>query len=764
MCESSAMRTCSSLRQLLRVACVATLATTAFASARVEPPVFHDGVSVVRAQITSARDLKVLLALSRDTLTHRLDYGSAEFLFDAAGMKALAKSGVSYEVMVADLGPVLRADFAAREEAANAEGGIAGADFFADFRTIDQINAKMDAWVAARPDLVSSFVVGTSLEGRVIRGVRFSKAPAGSPGVLFNATQHAREWGAMVTAMYVGESLFNGYGVNPRITQLLDTAWIDLIPVVNPDGYVYSWTTNRLWRKNRRANADGTFGVDLNRNWAFQWGGGGASTVPSDETYRGVAAFSEPESQAMRDYFISHPALAGHIDFHSYSQLVLSPWGYTTAFPANNDALVALGREMKDAIARTTGASYTAGPIASTLYIASGSAVDHAYGAHGVPSYTIEVRDTGSYGFVMPASEILPTGAENFAAALELAETTVAGAVIRLNGGAPTTVQAGSPTSLTAEIRAVRGSLLAGGSKLFHRPLGSNGAFTAVVGNDVGGGQVVFGLPATACGATFEWYLTASTEFGTNRLPHAPNVQFETTGASDTLLFEDTFESNLNWVVGATGDTATAGVWTRVDPIGTAAQPENDSIDAGALCFITGQGAAGGAVGAADVDGGVTTLVSPALNATNPAAVLSYRRWYSNNAGSAPNADSMPVQISGDGGATWVTLEDVSENAAAWVERAFDVADFVPPTANLKLRVQARDLASGSVVEAGIDTVRVVTSGCPFVLGDLNQDGSVDAADLATLLNGWGSSGTTDLDGSGVTDAADLALLLNAWG
>ena len=232
------MRTPALARRLLLSTCTGLLAIATSASAIFEPPVFHDGISVVRATISSARDLKVLLALSRDTLTHRLDYGPAEFLFDASAMKALSKTGIAFQVLVPDLGPVLRADLAAREEAANAEGGIAGADFFADFRTIDQINAKLDSWVAARPDLVSTFVVGTSLEGRIIRGVRFTKAPAGSPGVLFNSAQHAREWGAAVTTMFIGESLITGYGVNPRITDLLDHAWIDIIPVVNPDGCV----------------------------------------------------------------------------------------------------------------------------------------------------------------------------------------------------------------------------------------------------------------------------------------------------------------------------------------------------------------------------------------------------------------------------------------------------------------------------------------------------------------------------------------------
>jgi murein tripeptide amidase MpaA len=730
--------------------------------ASAEPPNFHDGKSVVRATIRSARDVRTLLVLSKDALTHRLDYGPADFIFDAKGLEALRQTDIPFEIRVPDLGPVLRADFAARMNPP-ADGGVAGVDFFAAFRTMDEINAKLDAWVAQRPDLVTPFTVGTSLEGRPIRGIRITKAPAGSPGVLFNATQHAREWGATTASLYIADRLVNLYGSDPRVTALLDRAWIDVIPVCNPDGYVYTWTTNRLWRKNRRPNSDGTFGVDLNRNWAFQWGGGGASTIPNDETYRGTSAFSEPESAALRDYFIANTTLAGHIDFHAYSQLVLSPWGYTTALAPNNDAFLALGREMKDAIARTNGASYTAGPIASTLYIASGSSVDHAYGAHGVPSYTIEVRDTGTYGFVMPVTEIMPNATENFAAAMELADTTVDGAVIRLPNGAPTTVDFGSPVSITAEVRAIRGTLASGGVRFFSR-VGSSGAFTETPMTDTGAGIFAAALPTIPCGATLQWYITALTSVGTSRLPHTPGAVYSTSAVASTATFTDTFETNLGWTVGATGDNATAGLWVRVDPVGTTAQPENDSADAGALCWVTGQGVVGGAVGAADLDGGTTTLTSPVLNASNPNSFVSYRRWYSNNQGAAPNADSMPVQISGDGGTTWVLLEDVSENANAWVEKTFRVADFITPSANMRIRFQARDLGAGSVVEAGVDFVRVLTVGCPTRPEDLDGNGVVDSADLTIILNNWGNPGVGDLNGNGVVESGDLASLLSAWG
>jgi hypothetical protein len=123
----------------------------------------------------------------------------------------------------------------------------------------------------------------------------------------------------------------------------------------------------------------------------------------------------------------------------------------------------------------------------------------------------------------------------------------------------------------------------------------------------------------------------------------------------------------------------------------------------------------------------------------------------------------MPISISGDGGATWVLLEDVSENAGAWVEKSFRVADFVTPGAAVRLRFVARDLGQGSLVEAGVDFVRVVAQGCPPVAGDLDGDGAVGGADLALLLAAWGGSGAADLDGSGTVDAGDLSILLDLW-
>jgi hypothetical protein len=143
---------------------------------------------------------------------------------------------------------------------------------------------------------------------------------------------------------------------------------------------------------------------------------------------------------------------------------------------------------------------------------------------------------------------------------------------------------------------------------------------------------------------------------------------------------------------------------------------------------------------------------------------VSYFRWYSNNQGSDPNNDSMPIQISGNGGTTWVQLELVTENAGAWVQKKFRVRDFVTPTAGtIKLRFIARDLGTGSVVEAGVDDIQVTELVCPTAIeGDLDGDGMVGAADLAVLLLDFGPCGgcASDLDQSGLVDAGDIAYLL----
>ena len=266
-----------------------------------------------------------------------------------------------------------------------------------------------------------------------------------------------------------------------------------------------------------------------------------------------------------------------------------------------------------------------------------------------------------------------------------------------------------------------------------------------------------------ACRASVSFSIEAFVSDGTSvRSPVAGGFDAIVATSISTPV-SDTCESATGWVVGAATDTATAGIWVNADPVGTAAQPENDHTASGTRCWVTGNGAVGGSVGAADVDGGTTTLTSPAYSvASLQDPYVSYWRYYSNNQGADPNNDSMPIQISGNGGTSWVQLELVTENAGDWVQRSFRVLDYVTPTSGtVKLRFLARDLGAGSVVEAAIDDVEISDISCA-VEGDLDGDGVVGGGDIAILLLDFGACPgcPSDLDGSGTVDAGDIAFLL----
>ena len=282
-----------------------------------------------------------------------------------------------------------------------------GGDFFLDFRELAVIEAEIDATVAAAPDLVTYYEIGESVNGRTIRGVRITAPGDDSrPAVLVTAGQHAREWIAVSSGMYVIDQLVTR-AAEPEFAAMLQAVQILVIPVVNPDGYEYTWSGERYWRKNRRNGV----GVDTNRNFGHNWGGEGASNVPEDENYAGTAAFSEPESAAVRDFVQAHPELVAHLDVHSFGQLVLYPWGDIDEPAPDDAALAATATAMANAMG-ATGTDYT--PIQGVhLYPAAGNVIDWAYGDAGLHAVTMELRPLDpEVGFVLPPGQIGPVGDE----------------------------------------------------------------------------------------------------------------------------------------------------------------------------------------------------------------------------------------------------------------------------------------------------------------------------------------------------------------
>ncbi|WP_449351719.1 M14 family metallopeptidase [Streptomyces shaanxiensis] len=299
-----------------------------------------------------------------------------------------------------------------------------------------EMNAEIDQRIAAYPNIMSKRVIGTSYQGRNIVAIKISDNVAtdeAEPEVLFTHHQHAREHLTVEMALYLLRELGAGYGSDSRVTDMVNNREIWIIPDLNPDGGEYDIASGsyRSWRKNRQPNSGSSaVGTDLNRNWAYRWGCcGGSSSSTSSETYRGTAAESAPEVKVVANFVRSRVVggvqqIKTNIDFHTYSELVLWPYGYTysdtaTGMTADDNAVFkAVGQKM----AASNG--YTA-EQASDLYITDGSIDDYLWGTHKIFSYTFEMYpSSGGGGFYPPDEVIERETSRNRDAVLQLLENS----------------------------------------------------------------------------------------------------------------------------------------------------------------------------------------------------------------------------------------------------------------------------------------------------------------------------------------------------
>jgi len=339
-------------------------------------------------------------------------------------VKQVDALGLPYRVMISNLQELIDLEQRAVQAAANAT-------FFATYRTWNEFNKFIDDLVKDYPHLVTKQAIGTSLQKRKFYGITItSKNNHPKVGIVYNGGQHAREWISPMTNAYIAYELVTKYGVDSKITQLVDEIEWNIIPIVNPDGYVYTWETDRMWRKNRRINENswfGCLGVDTNRNWAYQWNKGGSSGNTCADDYHGTGPFSEPEETSLAQFIQKLHNVQGYIDFHAYSQLWMIPWGYTNTLPKDYTTQMAAAKACVAALEAVYGTPYEYGPIATTIYPASGSSADWTYGVANITySFAVELRDTGTYGFLLPADQIVPTGTETMEAVKAMAEYILA--------------------------------------------------------------------------------------------------------------------------------------------------------------------------------------------------------------------------------------------------------------------------------------------------------------------------------------------------
>ncbi len=288
--------------------------------------------------------------------------------------------------------------------------------------------------------------------------------------------------------------------------------------------------------------------------------------------------------------------------------------------------------------------------------------------------------------------------------------------------GRPDTVDPEGGTTILVDIAGVCGATVETTTAMLHYDTG--GGFAATPLTHVSGGSFNAVFPAVPCGQTVSYYVSASTAAGlviTDPVDAPASVYTALAVSSIDVLVADDIEVDTGWTAGDAGDTATTGIWTRVDPNGTAAQPEDDHTpDPGTVCYVTGQGTVGGGIGENDIDGGFTTLTTPLMDVTDAATRVGYWRWYVNN-GNATVDDIFIVDISNDDGANWTNVETLGPvgpgTTGGWVHHEFVISNFVAASSQVKLRFVAADIGGGSIVEAAIDDLRVFVPVCDALPG-----------------------------------------------
>jgi carboxypeptidase T len=304
---------------------------------------------------------------------------------------------------------------------------FATAEAIAAYHSVETLENELHQLADSQPEIAELREVGRSLEDRPIWALRIGERRGSEHKLLFMGCHHAREWVSVEVAYLLAEHLVNNAS-QALVRDWLQRGEIWVAPMVNPDGHEYSRTQDRLWRKNRRRNADGSIGVDPNRNYGYMWGTLDVNTsshVPRDETYVGPCAFSEPETRAVRN-LVARELFRGVITYHSFSQLILYPWGYTDKPSPDAFAglkMAELAKQMQQLIHNVPGSTYTP-QQSSQLYPTAGDTTDWTYGEYGIPSFTIELRPDSVErgGFILPPEEIQPTFEENLPAAEKFIE------------------------------------------------------------------------------------------------------------------------------------------------------------------------------------------------------------------------------------------------------------------------------------------------------------------------------------------------------
>ncbi|XP_018573038.1 zinc carboxypeptidase-like [Anoplophora glabripennis] len=284
------------------------------------------------------------------------------------------------------------------------------------YNTLDEINNWIKSLPEQYPSIVSLIELNGTYEGRPIVGVKVSYGSSkDKKSVFVESNIHAREWISSATTTYILNEILTS--TNSSVRKLAEEHIWYFFPVVNPDGFVYSQTRDRMWRKTRVRYSRFCVGADPNRNWDYSWNVRGASSDnPCSELYRGPKPFSEPCTKTLSEFIKTVGSeLVAYISFHSFAQVLLIPYGHTPQHLDNYDLTYDIGLKAVEVLAQRYGTRYRVGTIYDIMYIAAGGSIEWVKGIFKTPLvYTYELRDKGRYGFLLPPQQIIPTCEETF--------------------------------------------------------------------------------------------------------------------------------------------------------------------------------------------------------------------------------------------------------------------------------------------------------------------------------------------------------------
>ncbi|XP_003789518.1 mast cell carboxypeptidase A [Otolemur garnettii] len=393
-------------------------------------PVRFDGEKVFRVKPQDETEANIIKDLAR---TNELDFWypddthhvSANMTVDfrvsekesQTIQSALDQNKMHYEILIHDLQEEVEKQFDGKEDSSDRHS-------YEKYHNWEQIVAWTEKMVNKRPEMVSRIKIGSTAEDNPLYVLKIGKEDESRNSIFMDCGIHAREWVSPAFCQWFVYQATKSYGKNKIMTKLLDKMNFYVLPVFNVDGYIWSWTKNRMWRKNRSKNQNSKcIGTDLNRNFNASWDSSPQTSNPCEETYRGHAPESEKETKAVTDFIRGHlKSIKAYITFHSYSQMLLFPYGYTSKLPFNHEDLAKIAKLSTDALSTRYETRYIYGPIQSTIYRTSGSSLDWAFDLGIKHTFAFELRDKGKFGFLLPESQIKPTCKETMLAVKVIAK------------------------------------------------------------------------------------------------------------------------------------------------------------------------------------------------------------------------------------------------------------------------------------------------------------------------------------------------------